>query len=93
LAPERTFRPFIGAGVHFDPLSLDSAIGRSASTAQFWLGGAGGIDVSFSGSYFVSADVRYLGNLEPRSLVRPVPAVSSAQINPLLFGVGIGARY
>jgi len=94
LAPERTFRPFIGAGVHFDPLSLDSRDRALSidSTSFGWVAQAG-FDVSFSGSYFVSADVRYLGNLEPRSLVGGSPAGARLKIDPLLFGVGIGARY
>ena len=84
--PGGPLRPYLGAGIGYTYLTHESAdtqasVQRSASGASWTV--QAGCDLLFTNSYFVDADVRYLGNLEP----------GVYKIDPLLFGIGIGARY
>ncbi len=90
-APDGVFRPYIGAGINVTPLyDFDTGpFGLSKTTtcpaAQL------GFDVRLSDHWMLNADVKW-------ARVRPAVAfdddkVGRMNIDPLLYGVGIGYRF
>lgn len=85
-APAGPFRPYLGAGLGYTSMTLNTSdrqgsVQHPGGAASWTL--QAGFDLFYSGSYFVSVDARYLGMLES----------GFYRINPVLFGIGIGAHY
>lgn len=97
-APDRIVRPFVGVGYHetnFDGETAEpsgSLAGRriGVETTKGAMATAG-VDVNFSPSWFARADLRYLqGNSD---VALDGVAAGEAELNPVVLGVGVGARF
>lgn len=95
---DRTVRPFVGLGYHETNFSEETATPGAAlsgqrigmETAKGAMATAG-VDLNFGPTWFARADVRYLhGNSDVR--LNGVDA-GEAKLEPVVVGVGIGARF
>ena len=96
--PNSAFQPYIGVGVNFTwifdaNLSVPTtpAIPLRLSTTSVGIAGQAGFDYKIADHWYFNADVKYV------SLDANVYAggnkISQVQIDPWLFGVGIGYRF
>lgn len=90
-APTPAFSPYLGVGLHYTSLSLvRGGIDSIDSSKVGWVAQAG-MDVNVGGNWFVNADVRYLGNLDPSGRLAGAPR--TVKIDPTLIGVGFSYRW
>lgn len=103
-APNSDFRPYVGAGINYtyffdekvpsssaisvpgDSIDLDSSWGFALQV---------GVDVAVNDDWFVNADVKYV-DMETKANFSGTAAGSAninAEINPLIWSVGIGRRF
>jgi outer membrane protein len=88
-------RPYVGAGLHYTTLSIqppNSEVINIQNTQVGWVLQAGAY-LSFAHGWFVNADVRYLGGLEPTMSVKEPSLTITGYINPLLISAGVGFRW
>jgi outer membrane protein len=88
-------RPYVGVGLHYTTISIQppgSEVINIESTQLGWVLQAGA-DLSVAHGWFVNADVRYLGGLEPTMSVKEPSYTITGYINPLLISVGVGFRW
>jgi outer membrane protein len=95
-AEEGAVRPYLGAGLHYTILSIQPVVVNSTyaidrSNLGYVL--QGGLDVRLTRGWFVNADLRYLGNLQPQVTIDGGTHRITGYINPLLFSVGVGIRW
>ncbi len=91
-------RPFVGLGYYEQNFS-DESVEASGSLAGQRLGvetskgamATAGVDVKLSPSWFARADVRYLNG--DSDLYLDGQTVAEAKVNPVILGVGLGARF
>jgi len=97
-APDRTVRPFVGLGYHETNFDGETAAPSGplagqrigVETAKGAMATAG-VDVSLSPTWFARADLRYLqGNSD---VELDGTAAGEAELNPVVLGVGLGARF
>lgn len=92
-SPDQTVRPFVGLGYYEtnysnehlangQRLGIDNAKGAMATA---------GIDLNINPTWFARADVRYLDGKSDVSLNNN--HVGKAELNPIVLGVGLGARF
>ena len=92
------FHPYLGVGAHYTHSSLEKAVPADradiGSSSVGWVAQAG-IDGRFTANWSANLDVRYLGNLEPRSLSNGVsfPPAGVYRIDPMLIGIGVAYRW
>jgi outer membrane protein W len=91
------WRPYVGAGLAYVPLTHKTAdtqasVGRFDGSTTSWVL-QGGLTLGLTDNVFVSADTRYLGGLEPHFSVEGSGFSGKVGIDPLLFAIGIGARF
>ena len=95
---DRTVRPFVGLGYHETNFSEETATPGAAfagqrvgvQTAKGAMATAG-VDLNFGPTWFARADARYLhGNSDVR--LNGVNA-GEAKLEPVVVGVGVGARF
>jgi len=94
--PDSVVRPYLGAGLHYTILSIQPVVVNSTyaidrSNLGYVL--QGGLDLRITRGWFVNADVRYLGNLQPQVTIDQGTRQITGYINPLLFSVGAGIRW
>lgn len=96
--PESTVNPYVGLGVNLTLLSsvsltvpgvgaldLDSSSVGAAAQA--------GVDIKVADHWFVNLDVKYVGLTSDVKLKANGAKVSSVQVNPMLYGAGVGYRF
>jgi outer membrane protein len=98
LAADSLVRPFVGLGYYEQNFS-DESVEPTGALAGQRLGvetakgamATAGVDVKLSPTWFARADVRYLGG--DSDLYLDGETVGEAKVNPVLLGVGLGARF
>ena len=103
-APRATVRPYAGVGVNYtlfygaeSSAALDSALGGATGIKlgdSFGLAAQAGLDVSLSKDWFMNFDLKYIqidtkATLATGGTTRTV----NVDINPWVFGVGVGRRF
>ncbi|MBB1087072.1 OmpW family protein [Lysobacter sp. SG-8] len=91
-------RPFLGLG-YYEQNFNDETVTSTGDLAGQRLGvetakgamATAGVDVKLSPSWFARADVRYLGG--DSDLYLDGQTVGEAKVNPVIVGVGLGARF
>jgi outer membrane protein len=94
-APDSALRPYVGAGLHYTTISIQppgSVVINIQETQLGWVLQAGA-DLRIAGGWFVNADVRYLGGLEPTMSIKQPSYTLTGYINPLLISAGVGFRW
>jgi outer membrane protein len=94
-AADSTLRPYVGAGLHYTTLSIQppgSEVINIENTQLGWVLQAGA-DLRIAHGWFVNADLRYLGGLEPTMSVKQPAYTITGYINPLLISAGVGFRW
>jgi len=97
-APDKTVRPFVGLGYYESNYSGEKAepagvlagqrIGMETAKGAM---ATAGVDLNINPTWFARADVRYLqGKSDAR--INGVK-VGEAELNPVVLGVGLGARF
>jgi outer membrane protein len=103
-APNSNVRPYAGVGVNYTLFfnedatnSLKTALGGSAdvSLKESWgLAAQAGVDVDVNKDWFVNLDVKYIDMSTKANISSPAGVVRvNADINPWVFGVGLGRRF
>lgn len=101
--PEAKVRPYVGAGINWSIFysdnasdQLEAAVGPTNVTLSNSVGWAlqAGVDFDISEKVFLNVDVKYIdmsttATLTSGALVNRV----DVDINPLVFGVGLGMRF
>jgi outer membrane protein len=104
-APNSTIRPYIGAGINYtyffdeevvgpvlpnagDDVKLDSSWGFAVQA---------GVDVAINDDWFVNADVKYI-DIDTEAhfsdiIVTGVNARINAEVDPIIWSIGIGRRF
>lgn len=103
--PEGRFRPYIGAGLNFTLFyseettsSFNAAAGPSDVDLDESVGLAGqlGFDVGINESWFVNFDVKYI-QIDTTATITTPGALGTVEvdvdINPFVYGFGIGRRF
>lgn len=103
-APRAAVRPYAGVGVNYtlfygaeSSAALDSALGGATDISlsnSFGLAAQAGMDVSLSKDWFMNLDLKYIqidtkATLATGGTTRTV----NVDINPWVFGVGVGRRF
>ena len=104
-APNSNIRPYVGAGInytYFFDEKVPSSSGLSQSGDNIDLDSSwgfavqAGVDVAINDDWFVNADVKYI-DMETEAHFSGVGLVDTAhinaEINPLVWSVGIGRRF
>lgn len=93
--PDNALRPYVGVGLHYTTLSIQppgSVVINIEDTQVGWVLQAGA-DLRIAHGWFVNADVRYLGGLEPTMSVKQPSYTLTGYINPILISAGVGFRW
>lgn len=104
--PASQFRPYIGAGFNYtmfyDEKTTDSLTnGLMASSSgleledSFGYAVQAGIDMDISNGWFLNADIKYL-NIETKATVKAnntTAAEFNLDVNPFIYGIGIGKKF
>jgi outer membrane protein len=93
--PGQQFDPYVGAGVNFTWITSVHLLDGAADLQKTSFGGVldlGG-DFNIDRRWFVNADVKYIVPLQSDVTVTGVGKVTTAKLDPLLFGVGVGYRF
>jgi outer membrane protein len=103
--PDSNIRPYVGAGINytyfFDEKVVGPALPASGSKVKLedsWgLAFQAGVDISINEDWFFNADVKYI-DIDTKAKFSNVidgthSASISADIDPFVFGVGIGRRF
>ena len=102
--PEGKIRPYVGAGVNYTLFfnsdassSLVGAVGKTdvhLSDSFGWAGQAG-VDIDLNDKFFLNLDVKYIDIDTKARLSTANAGVQRVKVNldPLVFGVGVGMRF
>jgi len=104
-APDSNIRPYIGAGVNytyfFDEEVAGSALpgaGAKVKLEDSWgLAAQAGVDIAINDDWFVNLDVKYI-QIDTTAkfsnvLGGPNSAKIDADIDPFVYGIGVGRRF
>lgn len=102
--PDRRVRPYVGAGLNYTiaysedaDASLEAALGGATSIDadnSFGWAVQAGVDVDLKDNWFANIDVKYVRiNLDLDITTGAVTRTTDVDINPVIFGVGIGYRF
>ena len=104
--PDQTIDPYIGAGVNythaFDPnLTFSSGTsfnGKAIKIQQnrFGVVGEAGVDVNLGSGWLINADVKYVTlntDVKAELTAGTWTKIDKLDINPWIFGVGIGKKF
>jgi len=105
-APNSNIRPYVGAGINytyfFDEETAGAVAGTSGSKVSLessWgLAAQAGVDISLNDDWFVNLDVKYIqmdttakfSNIAGGTIAN---AEIDADIDPFVYGIGIGRRF
>lgn len=102
--PEGTFRPYIGAGLNFTlfydeeaTTTFDAAVGVSSVDLDESVGLAGqfGFDIGLNETWFINFDVKYI-QIDTTATIETAALGTvevDVDINPFVYGFGIGRRF
>lgn len=102
-APDSNIRPYVGVGVNYTHFfdedvagSVLPAPGDKVKLDDSWgLAAQAGIDIAINDDWFVNLDVKYI-NIETEAHFSNIAVGSArinAEINPTVWGIGIGRRF
>ena len=105
-SPGASVRPYVGAGLNYTLFysedttdSLTNALAASSTSldldSSFGLAAQAGVDVDISDGWFFNADVKYI-QIKTEATVKADGATVSTidvDINPWVFGIGIGKTF
>ncbi len=94
--PKSNVRPYVGAGINYTTFFSEETTGALAGTDlslddSWGLAAQVGIDVDINKDWFFNADVRYM-NIETTATIAGAGSVD-VEINPWVFGLGVGTRF
>lgn len=92
-AADNTVRPFVGLGYHQTNYTNETIAGGQRLSMDDSKGAVGtvGVDFNISPTWFARADARYFDGSSDVKL--DGAKVGEAKLNPVMVGVGIGARF
>ncbi len=98
--PDQTIDPYIGAGVNYTR-SFDRSLNASGvipiriERSMFGLVAQAGVDINLKDGWLINADVKYVTmNTDVKAQVGGVwTKIDDLDINPWVFGVGIGKKF
>ena len=101
--PRSTVRPYVGAGINYTIFwnekaspALEAAVGRTRVHMKDSVGWAAqaGIDIDLSRKVFLNLDVKYIDIDTTARLDTAAAGTQRVRLNvdPLVFGVGLGLR-
>jgi outer membrane protein len=104
-APDNNIRPYVGAGINYtyffdeDVPSRSSlnAAGDEVSLESSWgLAAQAGVDIAIDKDWFFNIDVKYI-DIDTTARFKNINAVGTAtidaDIDPFVYGIGIGRRF
>lgn len=102
-APEGRVRPYVGAGINYTifysetaSAGLNAAVGntRVRLSDSFGFAVQAGVDIDITDKIFANLDVKYV-DMDTTARLTTGAAVNTVRvnINPLIFGIGIGTRF
>ncbi|MDZ7661723.1 OmpW/AlkL family protein [Thiohalophilus sp.] len=95
-SPQDNVRPYVGAGINYTTFFSEETTGALAGTDMslddsLGLAVQAGVDVDINDDWFFNADLRYM-NIETTATIDGAGSVD-VQINPWVFGLGVGTRF
>jgi len=104
-SPNSTIRPYVGAGINYTYFfdeevpssSVLSNAGDDVKLDSSWgLAVQAGVDVAINDDWFVNLDVKYI-DIDTEAHFSGTSAVTDAKVNvdidPIVWGIGIGRRF
>ncbi|MDF1588226.1 MAG: OmpW family protein [Gammaproteobacteria bacterium] len=104
-APNSNIRPYVGAGInytHFFSEEVDGSVlrpaGGSVKLEDSWgLAAQAGVDIAINDDWFFNADVKYIQIDTTAKFSNILGGATSARIDadidPFVFGIGVGRRF
>lgn len=98
--PDGAFRPYLGAGINYTKV-MDVKLAVPGTTPlaldlqrnSFGVAVQAGADIKLADKWFASVDLKWI-DIDANVKVRSSQAiVSQANVDPLVFGVGVGYRF
>lgn len=94
--PDGQVRPYVGAGVNYThffdaDLPAGSALTSIDYDASFGLAAQAGVDFALDNDWFVNVDVKYI-DIDTDVTINGAIA-ADVQIDPVVFGIGLGRRF
>lgn len=101
--PESNIRPYVGVGLNYTVFydedattALNDAIGQTSIKLDdsFGLAIQAGVDVDLNENWFVNADVKWI-DIETEAELNTGGSINKVDVDldPIVFGVGIGRRF
>jgi outer membrane protein len=93
--PGQVLDPYVGAGVNFTWITSVHLLNGAADLQKTSFGGVldiGG-DYNIDKTWFVNADIKYIVPLQSDVSVTGVGKVTTAKLDPFLYGIGVGYRF
>ncbi|MGN7999767.1 OmpW/AlkL family protein [Sphingomonas sp. 22176] len=101
--PKTAVRPYVGAGINYTTFystktsdSLNKALGQTSLSLKDSVGYAlqAGVDIDLNKKFFLNLDVKYIDmGTTARLNTGGVINQTKVDINPLVFGFGVGTRF
>lgn len=103
-APDSNIRPYVGLGVNYTYFFDEDVPGDSAVTvagdkvkleSSWGLAAQVGVDVAINDDWFFNADMKYI-DIDTKAKFSGIAAGSAAinaDIDPFVFGIGVGRRF
>jgi len=104
--PDSNIRPYIGAGINYTYFFDEETAGETAGTAgskvkledSWGLAAQAGVDIALNDDWFVNLDIKYI-QIDTTAKFTNIAngAISTAEIDadidPFVYGIGIGRRF
>lgn len=93
--PDRAFKPYVGAGFNYTRFTDRDLLNGTLEVEKDSFGGAlqVGFDYALTGNWYLNADVKYLWIDTDVRLKATGATVTKLDIDPWVYGVGIGYRF
>lgn len=99
--PDQTFDPYLGAGVNYmhtfdNSLTANGNIPIRIDRNMFGFVAQAGLDINLKDGWLINADVKYAtANTDVEAMLAPNTwtKIDSLDINPWIFGIGIGKKF
>ena len=102
--PDSTIRPYVGVGANYTKFfaanatsalekALKGPVGVNLDSSWGWAV-QGGVDISLKGNWFINLDLKYIDMSTTAYLKTPIGNLSvDVDVDPLVFGAGVGYRF
>lgn len=102
--PDGKIRPYVGIGANYTKFfaadatsalerTLGGPVGVNLDSSWGWAA-QGGVDISLKGNWFINLDLKYIDMSTTAYLKTPIGNLSvDVDVDPLVFGAGIGYRF